>query len=233
MAIYGVGHGGHGGHHLHSGPQDPHVQDHHHGQADAQILWWLHRRSKRRAAVRGKRSANETFLLYSSSSTSEKPADKIPNSFLYFVKTIDEQKSRSIFSHVQSVSFKSKANLSSWFLLSWNSETFDFLNVRPFKNKTNASSVSIHLLTLVPHKSSYHVWQKPQFQCETHIRIITVSPSGEDLSGQGVRFPGPLEGPLHIHLPTKSPTKNIQLKYKYKAKVTILLSIIYIYIYRS
>ena len=53
---------------------------------------------------------------------------QIPNSFLYFVKiiTIDEQKSRSIFSHVQSVSFKSKANLSSWFLLSWNSETFDF-----------------------------------------------------------------------------------------------------------
>ena len=105
-----------------------------------------------------------------------------------------------------------------------------FLNVRSFKNQTNAIIVTIHLLTLVPHKSSYHVRQKPQFQCETHIRIITVSlSSGEDLSGQGVRFPGPLEGPLHIHLPTKSPTKNIQLKYKYKAKVTILLSIIYIY----
>ena len=109
----------------------------------------------------GRRSGGKGAQMrpwFSSSSTS-KPADKIPNSFLYFVKiiTIDEQKSRSIFSHVQFVSFKSKANLSSWFLLSWNSETFDFLNVRPFKNKTNASSVSIHLLTLVPHKSSYHV----------------------------------------------------------------------------
>ena len=121
----------------------------------------------------GRRSGGKGAQMrpwFSSSSTS-KPADKIPNSCLYFVKTIDEQKSLSIFSHVQSVSFKSKANLSSWFLLSWNSETFDFLNVRPFKNKTNASSVSIHLLTLVPHKSSYHIRQKPQFQCETHIRL--------------------------------------------------------------
>ena len=52
-----------------------------------------------------------------------------------------------------------------------------FLNVRPFKNQTNAIIVTIHLLTLVPHKSSYHVRQKPQFQCETHpyhhsLRII-------------------------------------------------------------